>query len=265
MNDQLTPTGQPDEEYQFSLEDEQPAAASFTAAPSKASIFERIKRKNVLIALGAIAVIFSIYKLVDVLFMSSTPNRVARSAITAQLPTTNTTSAVPASTTSLMPAEKPVISDMNTQPPVASVAGNKFDDRLTALEGQSTDVQAKLDQLTSQLADMQNSVSSLGSQVSSLNDSMQALNVQFAKQQTQQQEAKKKLTHQKVNKTPQPIYYVRAMIPGRAWLVTEGGGTITAAVGDKLPGYGIVQVIDATQGTLTTSTGAIISYNPDDS
>lgn len=61
------------------------------------------------------------------------------------------------------------------------------------------------------------------------------------------------------------IYHLKALVPGRAWLQTAGGETTTVTIGDRLPGYGIVQMINTQQGIVTTSSGAIIGYGAKDS
>jgi intracellular multiplication protein IcmG len=64
--------------------------------------------------------------------------------------------------------------------------------------------------------------------------------------------------------SPGAEYFVKAMIQGRAWLVDSQGATVTVSSGDTLPGYGLIETIDPSQGTVTTSSGAIIQYNPSD-
>lgn len=59
-------------------------------------------------------------------------------------------------------------------------------------------------------------------------------------------------------------YYVSAAIPGRAWVRTPAGGTITLKVGDTLPEYGQVIKIDANQGIVSTSSGRVIDYGIDE-
>lgn len=55
-------------------------------------------------------------------------------------------------------------------------------------------------------------------------------------------------------------YEVQAIVPGRAWLLTKEGNTLTVAVGDSLPGDGIVVGIDVLSGVVTTSSGKILTY-----
>lgn len=55
--------------------------------------------------------------------------------------------------------------------------------------------------------------------------------------------------------TPKPHYRVQAAVPGRAWLKNDDGDTLSVAVGDNLPGYGIVVSIDGVEGYVLTSAG----------
>lgn len=50
-------------------------------------------------------------------------------------------------------------------------------------------------------------------------------------------------------------YSVQAIIPGRAWLRTENGETVTVAEGDMLKGLGRVTKIDPYDGTIQIDTG----------
>lgn len=50
---------------------------------------------------------------------------------------------------------------------------------------------------------------------------------------------------------------LRAVVPGRAWLMDSKGDTTSVAVGDSLPYYGKVLSIDADAGTVTTSSGYV--------
>lgn len=62
------------------------------------------------------------------------------------------------------------------------------------------------------------------------------------------------------SKTPHPsqTMTIHAIIPGRVWLRTQDGKTISASEGDMLSQYGKVLKIDAATGTVLTSSGATI-------
>ena len=54
---------------------------------------------------------------------------------------------------------------------------------------------------------------------------------------------------------PRIIYSVQAIIPGRAWLKSEAGDTVTVAEGDMLKGLGRITKIDPYDGVVEIDTG----------
>lgn len=60
------------------------------------------------------------------------------------------------------------------------------------------------------------------------------------------------------------VYFVQAVVPGRAWLVSEQGNTMSVRIGSKVPSYGVVKSIDALQGRIMTSSGRVIVFNQAD-
>ncbi len=60
------------------------------------------------------------------------------------------------------------------------------------------------------------------------------------------------------------VYYLKAVVPRRAWLQTTQGDTLTVQVGDRLKGYGTVEFIDPSEGTVTTSSHKIIHFSAND-
>lgn len=60
-------------------------------------------------------------------------------------------------------------------------------------------------------------------------------------------------------------YFVKAVIPGRAWLIGENGSTLTVRKGSIIPGYGVVTMVDVSQGRVLTNSGKIITFGQNDS
>lgn len=54
---------------------------------------------------------------------------------------------------------------------------------------------------------------------------------------------------------PSTKYVVQAIIPGRAWLKSDSGETVTVAEGDSLRGYGRITKIDPYDGVVNIDTG----------
>ena len=66
---------------------------------------------------------------------------------------------------------------------------------------------------------------------------------------------KPKVQSQQSSAFSSPIYRVHAIIPGRAWLKSNDGRTLTVTEGDTLEEYGKILVIDAPSGVVITSSG----------
>jgi len=65
---------------------------------------------------------------------------------------------------------------------------------------------------------------------------------------------------------PRIGYSVQAIIPGRAWLKSESGDTVTVAEGDILRNYGRITKIDPYDGIVEIDTGSktiALSYGLD--
>ncbi len=63
---------------------------------------------------------------------------------------------------------------------------------------------------------------------------------------------------------PRLNYFVQAIIPGRAWLISSQGKTVTVRVGSIIPGYGTVKFIDAKQGRVMMSSSKVFVFNQAD-
>lgn len=244
-----------DEEYQFSETD---STTPFTDAPAKKNILEKIDRKNVLIAIAIIVAVFVVYKLVSAIFTSSNTqqSKPARPLTTNVQPVP--TQAAVVQQVSPLSSQQP--SQPITQHPAAATTA--INEKITELEANS---QANVDKLSSQITTLQNTLSNLEERLNGLNNTVQDMVNQRQQELAKKVQAQEKLHAKKSRATPKPIYFVHAIVPGRAWLSTQSGSTVTVSVGANLPGYGTVVLVDPNQGTITTSTGAIIGYSPGDS
>jgi intracellular multiplication protein IcmG len=131
------------------------------------------------------------------------------------------------------------------------------------LELQQRDLQSYFHAFDSELYDFKSTLAELNMRFAQINDQMQTLHMKQEAFLKKQQKAESKIIARK-KAAPKPIYFVRAIIPGRVWLTMQDGSTLTLGRGDKLSGYGFITAIDPQQGTVTLSSGAVIGYNPDD-
>jgi intracellular multiplication protein IcmG len=138
--------------------------------------------------------------------------------------------------------------------------------------------------MQSNLASMNDKLNQLNSQLSILNSNNQALQQELSqlmgKYQGLQQSIHEAIasaksrpqirTHRATGSrsysppAPKINYFVEAIIPGRAWLVSSQGRTITVRVGSILPGYGRVIHIDAQQGRVEMSTSKVFVFSQAD-
>ena len=230
-----------DEEYK--LQDSTTESASHfsgaSSSPDPASaILEKTQRHHIFLIVFIILASLGIYKIVGTLVhrmhTTSQPKVVAK-------------------------AQKPAIPVI----PAAVQANMALDNRFNHLEQEQRELQSHVQTFDSDLNDIKATLADLNSRLDGMNEQTQLLRSQQEAFLQKQQKAVTKLTERKKS-APKPIYYVRAIIPGRVWLTLQDGSTLTLGMGDKLAGYGDITAIDPNQGTITLSSGAIIGYNPDD-
>jgi intracellular multiplication protein IcmG len=63
---------------------------------------------------------------------------------------------------------------------------------------------------------------------------------------------------------PKAVYSIQAIIPGRAWIMSNQGKTLTVSRGSAIPGYGTVRTINAKVGRVFTSSGRVIRFSQAD-
>jgi intracellular multiplication protein IcmG len=143
---------------------------------------------------------------------------------------------------------QPGVSNLSDEALQRSAAQNQANQQSIA------DLQNQMQQLQNQLNTVTNSISTLGNQLQVIANEIKAIAID------------RSLKGQNTGLAVSGIAYrLKALIPGRAWLQSRNGTTTSVTLGDRLPGYGIIQMINTEQGIVTTSSGAIIQYGPKDS
>jgi intracellular multiplication protein IcmG len=118
---------------------------------------------------------------------------------------------------------------------------------LNNLQSRIDDVQAALQANLTQQSQLLSSVNDLESKISII----------------QKKIAPKKKKKLKVAVKP-VIYYLRAIVPGRAWIYGSNGRSATIALGDRVKQYGKVMSILAHKGKVLTSSGKVIEFSSSD-
>lgn len=229
-----------DEEYHFN----EPSGGDIFGTPKKTNpILEKLKNRNLLLAIGGIVAFFIFYKVIGLIIHATQTKTI-----------------------------KPVAKTTHQQQEMTISPAQITNNRLTTLESRATATNTRLEQLETMTTDMQNNVNQLQTQISNLTNSVQVLSNQIAQQQadftalieSQKKPVTKKKTARRVAAAPRTTYYLQGLVPGRAWLKDSSGSSVTVQVGDKLPGYGSIEQIDPLTGKVMTSSGIIIRYSPAD-
>ena len=230
----------PKDEYK--LDEEQPPLETGDEVVVKRSLFKRLlsNRRFMLLLIVVIAV-FVVYQ-----FLGNSTDIKEDVAQFEQKPLQQTT----------------VVTQTPVQPVITAPEITAEQNKLDTLAQQTQQNQMQIQQLQNNVQQLQNTVTQMTIQVAALTSSVNTLQTTMTIKPVLKKIAKVK------KEAPRPVYFVRALIPGRAWLQeneNRGKGErivrlLTVKVGDFLPGYGRVQGINVEEGKVLTSWGSVIRY-----
>ncbi len=229
-------------------------------------------KRNALIAVGVIVCAMATYKIVGWLYSGKNNNASqitpTPTAQVSQPPTQSTITSVPT------PVSTPVVTPTVTQPSqpvVTTTTDNDLKQKVSTIEQTQQTVRAEVNSVGEQVGTVNNNINNLNTQIANLNHVIENLTKQVAKQSEEinilMKRSQPKVVHKIQTKIrlPRTIYYIQAVIPGRAWLIGTNGSTLTVREGTKIAGYGIVKLIDSLQGRVLTSSGQVIRFSQEDS
>jgi len=149
------------------------------------------------------------------------------------------------------------------------------DRKVNALEHERTRSNADVSVMRQQLRDVTQSVSDMTASINEVKQSMLMLSEKMEQQSERmvrlqtikhtKKRAASSSTHAKKVKKAQTRYVIQAIIPGRAWLMSSKGNTLTVSRGSSVPGYGDVRLINPKVGRVFTSSGRVIQFSKADS
>jgi len=214
--------------------------------------------KHGLLAVGGLILFLLMYKFIASFFVSSTDVVHKNAPVVAM-------SSKPEST-SKAPTASPV--------QVSNTALDQTDKKVNVLEQERGRLNADLLTMHGQVRDVTQTVSNL---VSTMDDLKQSIDQMHEKMEQQSQEltrlqsmqrtkrtASASVSASKKAKTPRTRYFIQAIIPGRAWLTSSAGATLTVSRGSAVPGYGDVRLINPKLGRVFTSSGRVIQFSQTD-
>lgn len=163
---------------------------------------------------------------------------------------------------------QPMTTQMPVAPPVsvASQVSSNIEAQLATIVTQNQQMMAQLK------ADYTQKINDFSDQNKTLQDQVVALNTRVAGMEKEINQLVQTLTHQsevtprsvRSQAAPAPApqvripYTVQAIIPGRAWLRSDSGETVTVAEGDVIKDLGRVTKIDPYDGIVEINTGSKI-------
>jgi intracellular multiplication protein IcmG len=215
-------------------------------------------RKTIFIVVGVVVAAFCLYKLYDVFSAAPVKPKNEMPVVTTHAPVVAVVS-------------KPVESTPTVAVPeeISSVQNKvgSLEKIVSQVSQSNANLQDQMAGVSTAIADIQNNISSLSQQISDLSKPKEK--PAEVKKTEENKVTKKKtrvisLSKSRMKRAAAANYYVKAMIQGRAWLITPEGATLTVSEGDNLPGYGVINSIDPVNSEVKTSSGAVIRHSSGD-
>lgn len=227
-------------------------------------------RRNVLIVIVVVILAFILYKFFGGYFFKKSVLSTAPVVATPKAQVVATPVFEP------KPVEPPPKQITPVEPVVATtpppVDNPMVQQKLDALESNQQSLRNDLGTMNNQLGGINTNINALNTKITELNQVITTLATTVEQQSARitvllapKIEPKKNLMIMRRNMIPPLVYYIQAVIPGRAWLIATNGSTLTVREGTQVKGYGVVRLIDATQGRVIMSSGRVIRFSQQDS
>jgi|GEM_PF-1809464 len=137
---------------------------------------------------------------------------------------------------------------------------NRVDNQVSR-QSEAMEILARaMDKISKKNGDTLQTVSSLEGRLASLSKQVSSLQAKLSAVTTANN------VHSSAKKTslaPSVTFYVRAVEPGRAWLLGSNNAMVSVSVGATIPGYGRVTKIDDERGVVYLDTGEKIGFAPE--
>lgn len=232
-------------------------------------------KRNALITVGLIVFIMLMYKFVGGMFSGKSNVVPAKENIppapVAELQPPQKSEIAPVEAVPPQPAVQPEVQPA-TQASSAQENEAALQQKVASIEATQQNVQSEVSSINQQVGSVNNNIGNLSTQISKLNQVISNLMNQVAKQSEEinvLMERTKPVPVKRIIRirpeNQQIIYYINAVIPGRAWLIGTNGSTLTVREGTKIAGYGVVKLIDSLSGRILTSSGRVIKFSQEDS
>lgn len=234
-------------------------------------------KKFILIGVGVVIVGFLVYKFVTPMMSgdsSGTSNQAGSTKPVTKV-ATNKPNSKPKPQPVVVPKvePKPVVQQpvVYQQPQVRTITKTVQDpqikNKLNDLQDSSLKASRNINRINSNLGSLQQTLETLSSKLNSMNSNITMLAQELQNQQQALKKLKEKPKKKLISKRvviPRKTYYIQAIIPGRAWLKSNKGDTITVVEGSIIRGWGRVKLIDPHQGQVVLASGKVIKFSASD-
>jgi intracellular multiplication protein IcmG len=231
-----------EEEYKFSSDvDTSNMYGSMEDAAAKQQAERARQMKKIIAVVAIILIIFFLYKI---------------SGLFATKPTVAAT-----------PQVKTQVPQLNLQP-VQNMPSVTAAEKLEPVMPASSKLQTDVDQLKEAVTNLQATISTTNETLQNVANKMEQQSSLLERQVqllAEMRAPKKPVVIQGRKKRRMVNYFIEAMIPGRAWLKSQSGETLTVRIGDSIRGYeGEIAQIDSHEGVVLLTSGESITYRSDD-
>lgn len=228
---------------------------------------ENIQVRNALIALAVLILLIVIYQFTSGLISKKKENKDLRNAT---------------QTTQGFESDNPKLPSMQTQNitmQTASSLQEEIDVKAKNMHDELAKIKMGEDAINAKIASLSSENLKLSSEYQDLSEKVNKLTMQIEKLASAVEDQSQSIMSLSIRREYRPRtmprpqvarqqfikYFVKAVIPGRAWLIAENGSTLTVRIGSVIPGYGIVTMVDVSQGRVLTNSGKVITFGQNDS
>lgn len=227
-----------------------------------------VKRNGIIVVVVLVFIIL-MYKLVGSLFSETKQPAAIKPPVTALQAPVIKPQIQPKPAIQVQPVQVTSLPETNR-----ATTDAKVQEKLAALDIGQQSMRSELDSMKTQLSTIETNITALVSKMTELNTTITNLGSkvdeishEFELMAMRREAAKHSRPHvtRSHGMSESLRYYIQAVIPGRAWLIATNGSTLTVRDGTLIPGYGVVKLIDPSQGRVITSSGQVIKFSQTDS
>ena len=204
-----------DDEYHFN---EPESANVYGEIPIQSSNTQANIKRYALIGIGILLLLFAIFKVITIFFGH---------------PKTTTVISKPVATKPVQTFTQPKVDLSQTTQAISQISN-----QLQSLSQHSQEHQTELQALKENLSSIDARLSDLDTKLDTVNTAISQLSSQVVALKPKPKPRRRRVVRKR--RTLMKQYYLRAAVPGRAWLQRSDGTAITVSIGTYVPGYGTV-------------------------